>query len=196
MAFTSDILRWKEFAILDELATECDCVKKLISLVLSIATLILLVGCHETPPKNQEASSNFTSKSMNVLKAWSGDFSEEKLKSAINEYQSNYTNIVLEKDNTSSVSFETDFEVSSCSMGRLSRTDDTDIEVELNSYIDLFLETNYDGRTVTIPLDWWYTGEDSWVNDYLVWSYLVHVKDANGSNHYYYFRVDYSAYAQ
>lgn len=170
--------------------------KRFIALVLTFTIFILLVGCQETQTPNTETSSIATNKTSNVMKAWSGEFSEEKLKSAINEYQSNYTNIVLEKDNASSVSFETDFEVSSCSMGRLSRTDDTDIEVELNSYIDLFLETNYDGRTVTIPLDWWYTGEDSWVNDYLVWSYLVHVKDANGSNHYYYFRVDYSAYAQ
>ena len=54
----------------------------------------------------------------------------------------------------------------------------------------------YDGKTVTVSVDWWYSGEDSWVNDYLVWSYLVCVKDTDGNSHYYYFRVDYSAYAQ
>ena len=93
-------------------------------------------------------------------------------------------------------SFETDFGVSSCSVSRLSQTDDTDIEVELYGYIDLFVETTCDCRTVTIPIDWWYTGMDSWVNDYLVWSYLVRAIDTNGSSHYYYFRVDYSAYAK
>lgn len=170
--------------------------KKVIALVLTFTILALLVGCQENQPKNTEESSNTTNKTTNVLKAWSGEFSEEELKSAINEYQSNYTNVVLEKGNASSVSFETDFEVSSCSISRLSRIDDKNIEVELHSYIDLYVETSCDGRTVTIPIDWWYAREDSWVNDYSIWSYLVCVKDANGSNHYYYFRVDYSAYAQ
>lgn len=158
--------------------------KKVIAFILTFTILVLLVGCQENHPENT------------VLKAWSGEFSEEKLISAINEYQSNYTNIVLEKGGASSISFETDFEVSWCSVSRLSRTDDTDIEVELHSYIDLIVETHCDDRTVTIPVDWWYTGPDSWVNDYVVWSYLVRVTDSNGSNHYYYFRVDYSAYAQ
>lgn len=170
--------------------------KKLIVSVLTFTILVLFVGCKEIQSQNTESSSDTTNKIANVMKAWSGEFSEEDLKLAINEYQMNYANVVLEKGGMSSISFETDFEVSSCSIGRLSRTDDTDMEVELYGYIDRFLETNYDGRTVTIPLDWWYTGQDSWVNDYLVWSYLVRVKDANGSNHYYYFRVDYSAYAQ
>ena len=158
--------------------------KKLMALVLILTIFVLLVGCQENQPKNT------------VLKAWSGEFSEKKLISAIKEYQRNYTNLVLEKDGTSSISFETDFEVSSCSVARLSPTDDTDIKVELHGYIDLYVETNSNGRTVTMPVDWWYAGESSWVNDYLVWSYLVRVKDTNGGDHYYYFRVDFSAYAQ
>ena len=170
--------------------------KKMIALVLVFAVLVLLVGCQEAKPKNTVEHSNPSNETVNVLKAWSGEFSEKKLESAINEYQINYTNIVLEKGNVSSVSFETDFEVSSCSVSRLSLTDDTDVDIELDSYIDMMVKTSCDGRTVTIPIDWWYAKNDSWVNDYLVWSYLVHVKDANGSNHYYYFRVDYSAYVQ
>ena len=159
--------------------------KKLIALVLALVCMLGLVGCQENQPENTD-----------VLKAWSGEFSEEKLKSTINVYQSNYKNIVLEKGNTSSISFETDFEVSSCSVSRLSRVDDTDIEVELHSSIYLFIEPNCDGRTVTIPINWWYVGDDSWVNDYFIWSYLVCVKDTNDSIHYYYFRVDYTAYAE
>ena len=170
--------------------------KRLIELVLTLTIFILLMGCQETQTSNTETPSNATNKISTVMKAWSGEFSEEKLKSAINEYQSNYINVVLEEGGSSSVSFETDFEVASCSVSRLSRTDDTDIEIELNSYIDLFIETKCDGRMVTIPIDWWYAEDDSRVNDYLVWSYLVCVKDTNGSSHYYYFRVDYSAYAK
>lgn len=186
--------------------------KKIIALFLTFTILVLFVGCKEiqsqntgTSPdaatnenqlQNVEKSSNSTTKILNLEKAWSGEFSEEKLISAINEYKNNYTNVVLEQGGASSISFETDFEVSSCSVIRLSRIDDTDIEVELNGYIDLFLETGCDGRIITIPVDWWYTGGSSWVNNYFVWSYLVRVKDANGSEHYYYFRVDYSSYAQ
>ena len=170
--------------------------KKIISLLLAFIVVILLVGCQENQMQSTETSSDATDKISNVLKAGSGEFSEEEIKSAINEYKSNYTNVVLERGGAASVSFETDFEVSSCSVTRLSQTDDTDIEIELHGYIDLFIETNYEGRTVTIPIDWWYQGEDSWVNNCLIWSYLVRVEDVNGNSHYYYFRVDYSAYAQ
>ena len=180
--------------------------KRLIALVLTLTIFMLLVGCQETQTSNTETSNTETSntetssiatnKTPTVMKAWSGEFSEEKLRAAINEYQSNYTKIVLEHGSNDSVSFETDFEVSSCSVSRLSQIDDTDIEIELNGYIDLFIETKCAGRMVTIPIDWWHVEGDSWVNDYLVWSYLVRAIDTNGSSHYYYFRVDYSAYAQ
>ena len=56
--------------------------KKLIALVLALVCVLGLVGCQ----KNQSTP---------VLKAWSGEFSEEKLKSTINAYQSNYSNVVL-----------------------------------------------------------------------------------------------------
>ncbi|MBE6666123.1 MAG: hypothetical protein E7603_07905 [Ruminococcaceae bacterium] len=159
--------------------------KKFTAFVLTFAILILLVGCQETHPQNT-----------NVLKAWSGKFSEEKLKSAITEYQDNYTNIVSEKDNVSTVSFETGFETTACSVIRLSPTDETDIEVELHGYIDLSVGANCDGTTVTVPINWWYANDDSRINDYFVWSYLVRVKDTFGGDHYYYFRVDYPAHAQ
>ena len=163
--------------------------KRLVTFVLSLTLLLVLVGCQGNQTQGSKTNSN-------VLKAWSGEFSEDKLKSAINEYQKNYTNIILEDGSTSSVSFETDFEVSSCWVSHLSPADDMNIEIELNSYIDLVIETKCEGKTVTIPIDWLYKDDDSGVNDPLIWSYLVGVKDANGSSHYYYFRVDYSAYVQ
>ena len=164
--------------------------KRLTALILTFVILILSVGCQETP--NAKAFSF----PITALKAWSGEFSEEELRSAISEYQSNYKNVALVKSNISCVSFETEFDVSSCSVGRVSRVDDTDVETELKGYIDCHIPTNCDGKTVTVSVDWWYSGEDSWVNDHLVWSYLVCVKDTDGNSHYYYFRVDYSAYAQ
>ena len=58
--------------------------KKLIALILALTLLMLLVGCQENRSQNT------------VLKAWSGEFSEEKIKAAINEYQKDYENIILE----------------------------------------------------------------------------------------------------
>lgn len=153
--------------------------------ILLFAIPVLFIGCHEAQTQSNE-----------VLKAWSGEFSEEKLKSAIHAYQTEYTDIVLEKDAVSSVSFETDFKASSCSVIRLSRADDTDADVELSGYIDLWIQTDCNGKTVTVPIDWWYTNGNGQNNDCFVWSYLVCVKDVYGRSHYYYFRVDYSACAQ
>ena len=151
------------------------------------------VGCKKIQPQNAETT---TSKAENVMKAWSGAFSKEKFKSAINEYQNNYSAVALQKGDKSSVSFITDFDMSSCTVTSLSRVDNNDIEFELQSSINHYVESNCNGRTITIPVDWWYTGDDSRVKDHFVWSYLVRVKDTEGSNHYYYFRVDYSAYAE
>ena len=127
-----------------------------------------------------------------LLKAWTGDFTEEKLKAAIEEYQTNYTTVSLSAPSrTACVSFETDFDVASCGVIRLSPTDENDISVELDGYIDLTLETKREGNKVTIATGWWYR-DDSWANDYPVWSYLVLLKDINGVTYYYYFRIDYS----
>ena len=134
------------------------------------------------PPVHPDTSSN-------ILEIGSGELSEEKLKQVITEYRDNYTNIVPEKGSSSVVSFETDFEAVSCSVSRLSPVDDTDITVELNGYIDLYVGANCSGTTVTVPIDWWY--RDNAKND-TVWSYLVNVKDTGGNLHWYYFRVDYS----
>ncbi len=161
--------------------------KKIISIVFALMLFISIVGCIDRQPSSQ------TNK--NILHAWTGDFSEEKLKNAIDEYQRNYDNIVFhDTTSASSVSFDTDFNVVSCSVTRLSHTKTDDIYAEFNTYIDLFVETECDGKTVTIHTDWYLTENDgSWEKNYPVWSYLVQLKDADSITHYYYFRVDYSA---
>jgi len=125
---------------------------------------------------------------------WTGEFSDEKLRDAIIEYQNNYSNVVFKnKEEASCVSFDVDFEVSSFSVSRLSQASDSDIEAELNGYIDRAIQAKLDNKTVTIYTDWWYMREDSWVNNYPVWSYLVCFKDTDNVMHNYYFRTDYSA---
>lgn len=130
----------------------------------------------------------------NILDAWTGEFSKEKYVESIKEYQKNYSNIVInaEKEDRTHISFETDFEVSSCYVDSLSYVDNNDFNVELNSYISLLVETKCNDKTVTVFTDWWHDESDSWVNDHMIWAYLVCAKDMSGNNHYFYFRVDYS----
>lgn len=164
--------------------------KKLIVFVLAVISILSLAGCKEVQTDNYTVPTDVTSQKENVLKAWTGDFSEEKLINAINEYQNHYDTIVCDDVSFKEVSFEADFEVVSCSVARLSSVDNEDIEVELYSYIDLSVQTLCSGNKVTVPIDWWHSGNK--VEP--VWSYLVCARDAEGAKHYYYFRTDYSAF--
>ena len=162
--------------------------KKLFAYLCAFALLAaLLAGC--TPVADD---ADGTSQRENVLHAWTGEFSEEKLTQAIQKYQNECAAVVVNEENTA-VSFETDFEVSSHTVVRLSQVDATDIHIELNGYIDLKIESHCDGKIITVSTDWWNEGESSWTKDCTLWSYLVCAKDAGGSEQYYYFRADYSA---
>ena len=122
--------------------------KKTISFLVATIITMSFLGC-STPKTDPH-----TSRTHAVMEAWTGDFSEDKLIHAINEYENNYTPIGVGEDVTSVLSFETDFEVSSCSVTRLSKVDYEDINGELNGYIDLSLETYYEGKTVTVSTGW------------------------------------------
>lgn len=128
-----------------------------------------------------------------VMKAWMGDYSDEKFINAINEYQNNYSPIVSDgKAEITNVSFETDFEIASCSVHIVSSVENNDINAELQGAIYLYVESTFDGKEVTVSTDWWYDNDD-WTKNYTIWSYLVCVKDMDGAKHYYYFRTDYSS---
>ena len=178
--------------------------KKRFVFILALAVVLLLVGCNDSPaneertPSTTSTTSNtyaFTRISDNVLKIgeWTG-FSEDELKAAINTYQGQYSAFAfINADEAESITFETDFDAVGCMVARLSKTDDTDISVELNGYIDLYLETTCEDNRVTIPVNWWSQNE---INYSPVWSYLVRVSDSDGVDHYYYFRTDYTAFLQ
>lgn len=125
----------------------------------------------------------------NILKAWSGELTKEKLKWAIEEYRKNYTNIVLEEDTDLTVSFEVDFPAASCSVTRVSSVDDSDSDCEWEEgVLNFYLDAELDNKTVTVSiLDF-----DSNMEKYPVVSYVVRVKDIKGEEIHYYFRVDYS----
>ncbi len=126
-----------------------------------------------------------------ILKAWSGEFSEEALISTIEEYRSNYQP-VGSADKSVSVTIETDFDISSYTVSRISKVDDSNIEVELHGYIDLIIDTERNGRQITFKTDWWHRAGEK-TKKYTIWSYLVLIRDTEGEDHYYYFRTDYSS---
>ena len=160
--------------------------KKLISFILAVVCLLSTAGCSAHNPNKEKNK---------ILKAWTGEFSEKALESAIKEYWKNYSNIVFnDAGEAASISFEVDFEVASCRVTRLSSVNDNDINVELNGFIDLLIKTDCSAKKVMIQTDWW-LAEDGWTREYPVWSYLVRLEDADGNVHYYYFRTDYSALA-
>ena len=154
---------------------------------------LLLTGCKDVAPDSTEPPETTETKPKpQILSAWTGEFSKEKLEQAIKEYQQNYTPIVSDGENVSAVSFEPGFDIAEFTVSRLSKVDDRDINVEMSGYIDLYIDKKCDGKKITIATDWWY-GLGSNTKAYPVWSYLVYVKDTAGELHYYYFRVQYSA---
>lgn len=128
----------------------------------------------------------------NVIKAWSGDYSEEKRKDVINNYVKNCTPVTFQNiGDNKSVSFEVDFDVVSGYTAIISAVDNSDINKELNGYTDNIIRAQTDGKKVTLDVSIWYN--DSLKQRYRVWSYLVNLEDTDGNIHFYYFRVDYWA---
>ena len=159
---------------------------------LILVIVLLLTGCKGVAPDSTEPPETTEPKPKpQILSAWTGEFSKEKLEQAIKGYQQNYTPIVSDGANVSAVSFEPGFDIAEFTVSRLSKVDDRDINVEMKGYIDLYIDKKCDGKKITIATDWWY-GLGSNTKAYPVWSYLVYVKDTAGEVHYYYFRVKYS----
>ena len=166
--------------------------KKYRIFALILVIVLLLTGCKGVAPDSTEPPETTETKPKpQILSAWTGEFSKEKLEQAIKEYQQNYTPIVSDGANVPAVSFEPGFDIAEFTVSRLSKVDDRDINVEMKGYIDLYIDKKCDGKKITIATDWWY-GLGSNTKAYPVWSYLVPVKDTAGEVHYYYFRVKYS----
>ena len=159
--------------------------KKTSAIFVAIVFLCLLVGCGDSVSTEVEGYA--------VMNAWSGEFSKTKLTSTIIEYRSEHGNIIPKAGDKSLVSFDVDFEIASCEVSRLSPVDDTDINVEMNGYIDRYVNIEAKDRTVTVPIDWRDSGQNGFVWEFPIWSYLISVTDTQNTRHFYYFRVDYSA---
>ena len=167
-----------------------------------VTTLMLLLmstclfACNDQKPveSSQIFETDVTPKKENtVLKAWTGEYSEEERKEAIKDYKKNYSSYIVKntKEDTS-FTFEVDHEIASVSVPLISKVDNSNETTELNGYIDLFVDTTYEKNRVSVDISWWYLGVDSLTNKHPLWSYLVCVTDTDSNNHYYYFRADYS----
>ena len=174
--------------------------RKFIPLLAALLILAAsLTACKQSPP-TAEIPVDGTSSS--VLKAWTGEFSEDALVDAIRTYEAQYQAVTFDAvkesqgkapGETSYLSFATDFEVASCTVSRLSSVNESDPNGELHTYIDRMVETKIDRNTVTIHTGWWHGGGD-WVKKIPVWSYLVRMTDTQGTTHWYYFHTDYSMF--
>lgn len=124
-----------------------------------------------------------------ILKAWTGDFTEEKLKSAIDEYKTDYKNIAF-REGAWQVSFGIGFKASSCAVVRTSIVDENNVDFELNEGIlDFYPDGDVNiNKIAYLPI---YTADELPQNCSVI-SYLVCAENNRGEEHYYYFRVDYS----
>ena len=89
------------------------------------------------------------------------------------------------------VSFETDYDVSKCSLYRIGRVVDHNDDTELSAYSGQKPKVKRDGRKLTIDVGWWHESS-GWEKSYPVWSYIICVEDIAGTFHNYYFRVEYT----
>ena len=124
-----------------------------------------------------------------ILEAWTGEFTEEKLDSAIKEYKTNYKNIIF-REGAWRVGFSIGFKTSSCVVVRTSIVDENNAEFELNEGA-LDFNPNVDvniNKVAYLPI---YTAKELPENCSII-SYLVCAENYAGEEHYYYFRVDYS----
>ena len=144
------------------------------------------------PTQSQDCIGAPAENSDQVMKAWTGEFSEEALKDAIRTYREGFAPFASGNgEKLSQVSFETDFIIASGGVARLAFVDENDPAVELKSYVDLFVDMIWNGNCATVITDWWYL-DDSWTKERPLWGYLIWLKDESGTIHYYYFRTDYT----
>lgn len=148
-----------------------------------LLAVVVLCACGDKRPQNAIDSA--------VMPAWVGDFSLEKRKNTIAEYQKKYIPVYYVNVESDTVTFQLDFEGAECGAVTLTPVDDSVKGSELNTIIDFTGEASVDGKTVTVDISWWFGASDT-VRSYKLWSYLFWVKDAEGVRHYYYFRVDYT----
>ncbi len=165
--------------------------KKLVSVLFVMVISASLFGCS---PKSEGKIVGEGNSVICKTVSWTGEFSESSLKDTIRAYKRSDSGINLNADDKGTdVKIVIGENIKSYSVSRISSVGDG-IEHELESYIDLAIDTSYNALNGSLSLDvfWWFDDEGSWTQKHSAWSYLVRAEDDNGEETYYYFRVNYS----
>lgn len=123
-----------------------------------------------------------------VLKGWSGTYSESKHKQTIQRYRLWCKPISVEKDDENpEVRFKTSFVPKEGKVVRVAKVDEKKGRYyELNNYYDMLVGVNVDGREVIVTI-----GNNTDMREHKLWSYLICITDEGGQTYYYYCRVSY-----
>lgn len=135
--------------------------------------------------------------SKNIVTAANAEYLlDEDAQKAIADYKAGYTPYTSKMANgiltgVSKIAFETDYDIGNASVYRVARVDENNADMELQGYAGEKPQVKWDGRKVTVDIGWWHTAT-GFAKSYPVWSYVIRVKDAAGTFHNYYFRVEYA----
>ena len=165
--------------------------KKIIECVSAFALCLLIFGgCVRVTEPSQQGI-ELPLQNNNLLRAWVGEWTEDKRSDAISEYGQDYETVVMNGMDGTYVTFEMDFKVVEAQVVCMSKVNDQEEQFELNEYTDVYIKTECRDNKIIVHTEWWYLGGDG-TNHYPEWSYLVRVEDPEGAEHYCYFRVSYS----
>lgn len=132
------------------------------------------------------ACMNSTTETHSPLKAWQGEFSEEKLKEAITEYEKDYAPIPLSE--TGTIILSLDENIDSCRVTRVSYVEEDFGELE--NYIDTHISVEYDQETKELTIDCSFlNAKTSWVSTKPLWSLLIKAETTSAEVIYYYVRT-------
>ena len=147
-------------------------------LVAALVACTVVTVCFLTNPLSDD-------KRENVLSAWAGGYSNEKLLAAIEEYERKYTPFT-NTDASYEVSFDVGFEIATCEVSRIAGVSESDPEFEMTYFFDWHDTVNHSGSNVIVTVIY----PNFRVHEYpSQWSYLVRATDTDGNEHYFYFRV-------
>ena len=165
--------------------------KKILAICMCVICFVVFAACGsqaDTPSNTSTVQAPAVEKTDNeqVIKAFEGEYSEEKFKEAIEAYK--YHCKPIEVDDKCSVVFKFDFDVQECSVSHHT-VDANDPDKEFGFYDSIVHRTITDG-VVAFYVGEWY---DSSSNQSDVQSFLVRASDESGEDiRYYYFRVKYN----
>lgn len=157
--------------------------RKRIAFILALVTLVSCLCACNGPDQAERIDDS-------VLAAWEGKFSKDARKTAIAEYFEDYVSVYAVNIESSCVSFKLNFEAVEYGPVTLAPVDDSIKDFEVNTVVDFGTDLTVDGDVATVKIDWWYDAPAA-TKQYVQWSYLFWIKDSEGVQHYFYFRVNY-----